>query len=558
MNQTEQEELVRFAQERDTRIVPSPQEWVPWSVRGYGVEDLPGSDFNHRGSWRNLLTAHNLVTAHNWELLFHEAGLDYWRAPGETRSGCTATSGFRPGGQNLLHVYTAGAPPLEPGYSYTKFTTLALLDHNGVFPNASSWASNYDYGGFPWPCSSTFRPPPCPAMVPELHRSQSRSRAKGQAGAAGSQTPGRSPGYRFAPITSADFARGDYRLEWLVRRLLTRNQPTIVGGPRKSLKTSLLVDLAISLASATPFLNTFQVYHRMRTALLSGESGEAVLQETARRVCAARGLDLANLDVLWGLQLPQLASPQHLDALRDGLRQHGVEVAVIEPLYLCLLAGAYGQQIDPANMFEMGPLLLAVAQTCLSVGCTPILGTHSKKYQAVRGEPLELEDLAFSGIQEFCRQWLLVSRREAYQPGTGSHRLWLSAGGSAGQSGLWALDIEEGVLDENFSGRRWEVTVATTAEVREAARDARRSAQAVDDHADDAALLLALDRLAGPEGVAVFTTVRQAARLSPDRMIRAVLRLREAGLVEETEATTMTGRNLKVSRTVKGLRRASR
>ena len=77
---------------------------------------------------------------------------------------------------------------------------------------------------------------------------------------------------------------------------------------------------------------------------------------------------------------------------------------------------------------------------------------------------LDLDDLSWVGWAEFSRQWILLSRREAYIPGTGEHRLWFDLGGSAGQQSRWALDVEEGT---DCDDRHWNVELLS-------AEDAKR------------------------------------------------------------------------------------
>jgi replicative DNA helicase len=335
-------------------------------------------------------------------------------------------------------------------------------------------------------------------------------------------------------------------------------QPGVLGGPKKSLKTTVGVDLAVSIGTGTPFLNHFRVARRARVGFLSGESGEATLQETLRRVCRARGVTPAASDVWCEFRLPQLSSRTDLAGLAAAVREAGVEVLFLDPLYLCVLGGLGAEGLQASNLYQMGPLFLNVSQTLLPLGCTPVLVHHFKMNRAEPyGEP-QLEDLAFSGIQEFVRQWVLVGRREKYELGSGRHKLWLASGGTAaGHSGSWALDIDEGVAKKDFTGRIWDVAVAGAGQARQDERDvkqqARREDDARQDAADDDAITMALDQLdPGGEG-AGYNQVQQLAKLSNGRMFRAVTRLKAAKVVAECPVMVTIGSG--ASRPAKGLRR---
>ena len=150
-------------------------------------------------------------------------------------------------------------------------------------------------------------------------------------------------------IDSGAFSRKTFANEWLVERCLVPDQPCVIGGPKKALKTTIALDLAISLGTGTRFLTQFRVPERRRVAVLSGESGRAALQDTARRICAAKGVPFdRKCGVSWSFRLPCLNRPADLQELGKHLRAHDIEVAILDPLYLCLLGelGASRQAIS--------------------------------------------------------------------------------------------------------------------------------------------------------------------------------------------------------------------
>jgi hypothetical protein len=402
-------------------------------------------------------------------------------------------------------------------------------------------------------------------------------RPKFDDGYAGDGEPGREgaappPGYQFEAVDSAAFFAREYRLRWLARGVLAEGLPGVVGGPKKTLKTSTLVDLAVSLATGTPFLGHFKVFRRHRVLMVSGESGEATLWGTGRRVCRARGVEPASLgkQLHWSFRLPQLASPLDRGRFRDGLSGlGGAGVVALDPLYLCLLAGLDAREVEAGNLYHMGPLLLGLARDCLSAGWTPLLCHHARKHKDKDFEPMDLDDLSFAGIAEFARQWLLESRRAAYDPQAGTHRLWLSSGSSAFAGGLWGVDVGEGVPPDDggefvpLDSRRWDVRVGPAFEVR-AEEAGRREREREDGRAhtvrgNGTKLLLAYDRLveAGQhrEGWVSVNLGRDEARLSGAAASAALNDLALERHVERDVVKVPTGRGLKSVKKAEAFRR---
>jgi AAA domain len=288
----------------------------------------------------------------------------------------------------------------------------------------------------------------------------------------GKKDEGKKDDYRFKfnPITSRELADGDFRIDWLVDYLLAAGQPGVIGAFAKSMKTTIAIALALALGTGTAFLGKFNVRRKVRVAVLSGESGKWVIQETARRIAKSMGINLADADVLWGFDLPQLANLMDLAELERGLKAAGVDVVIIDPLYLCLLSGDIGADASK-NVYEMGPHLLAISRRCLEIGVTPVFIHHSNRSIKV-GEPMELQHLSGAGVAEFVRQWILLNRDTAYV-GDGIHKIWMTVGGSAGQGGLYLLRIDEGTA-QSEGGRHWDVEVLSATEAKKERKETKK------------------------------------------------------------------------------------
>jgi putative DNA primase/helicase len=436
ISSAERKSLLDCARAFDERPAQQPaQQFTPPQKRN---GTAPGEDFGARHSWADILVPHGWV----------QASPNTWRRPGKTSGGASASSQTTSqAGNSLLRVFSSNAHPFESDQSYSKFACYAILQHGGDYSAAAKTLAESGYGDQV-------------ANVELVFGGNGQATANpGQP--AGTATLAPRPKIEFERITAGELDSGDYSIEYLIDGTLTAGQPMIVAGGKKQLKTNMLLDMGISLATARAFLGRLEVNRATRVAIMSGESGMATIQETCRRICKSKGLELRNINgLIFSSDLPRLDDARYLDALEEFVTDDEIETVILDPIYM-MMPGA-----DAGNLFVQGEMLRNLSMRCERLGVTVVLCHHTKKGIVDPYEPPELEHIAWSGFQEFCRQWLLIGRREKYEPGTGEHALWINIGGSAGHSSLWGLNISEGVF-RGPGTRSWEVGLLTAEEARD-------------------------------------------------------------------------------------------
>lgn len=255
-------------------------------------------------------------------------------------------------------------------------------------------------------------------------------------------------------IDDGEFAEKKYDQNFLVDRLIIGGEPLIIGGPSKTMKTSVLVDLAISVANGVPALGYYPVEKARSVIIISGESGGATIQKTAERVRRARGVGVNRKNLFWGLRLPNLSLCEHLDALKLDIERTGAAMTAVDPAYLSLLAGDDGDAAK--NVFRMGMILNAFGQVGKDTGTTLVLVHHFNK-QVKQGQSPTLSNLSQSGFAEWARQWILLNHNKPY--GRGSAELTVSVGGSAGHGGKYLWSLDQGAQLAKGGWEKWDVKV---------------------------------------------------------------------------------------------------
>jgi len=273
---------------------------------------------------------------------------------------------------------------------------------------------------------------------------------------------------RFRLLSMAELDSRDFSADYVVEDVLAVGELCVIGGMYKTLKSSIALDLLLSITSGMHFLGQFRVLRRVHAVYFLGEGHGCFAQGVGRRVAQQKGITLAEVEGAYlCTDLPNLDNGGDLHEVGRVIKRHRAEFAFFDPLYLAL--GDSGE--SASNVFVIGQRLAAVQRACRAAGATPIIVHHLRKGR-VEIAPATFGDLAQAGAAEFAGQWLLLNRTRPHdEADPGVHDLRLSVGSRLGHSSAWGLRIEEGT-PRGLCGRFWRPQVTPWVDAVKADREA--------------------------------------------------------------------------------------
>lgn len=200
---------------------------------------------------------------------------------------------------------------------------------------------------------------------------------------------------------------------WLVSQIWGRAAHGIWAGDFKSYKSTLLMDLAVSVASGRPFLGSFVVQRTGPVLYIQEENSHGFMHDRLHRMMQAKGLGNAvtpngsrtsliefghDLDLhLLNLTGFQLTRTDHLASLAEWCAMHNPALVILDPLYR-LAPG-----VDENSQSEMAPILNPLADISNTHDCALVLAHHYNKPNA--GNQGQRAGHRISGTSVFSRWW---------------------------------------------------------------------------------------------------------------------------------------------------------
>lgn len=160
---------------------------------------------------------------------------------------------------------------------------------------------------------------------------------------------------------------------WLIRGIWPADAHGVLAAEQKAGKTWANLDLAVSVASGTPWMGVFGVDTTGPVLLFLGEGGKRKMLRRLRAICEQRGIRYEDLPIRVCFKVPHLTSEMHLAAIAEEVEATRPALVVIDPLYLA----ARGAKTSQLN--EMGEHLENVQHVAMRHGAALAIIHHWNK-----------------------------------------------------------------------------------------------------------------------------------------------------------------------------------
>jgi hypothetical protein len=182
---------------------------------------------------------------------------------------------------------------------------------------------------------------------------------------------------RLADVAAEVDARGPRR--WLIRGLWPAGDYGVHGAEPKAGKTWNALDLAVSVASGTPWLGAFPIETTGPVIVFAGEGGDGNLVRRVRAIAAGRGVPADDLPIWVCVRAPHLSDAAHLAEFDRTVRAVKPALVTLDPLYLAA-GGANG-----ADLYAMGRLLERPQHICQAAHAALFVVTHYNRARDLKG-----------------------------------------------------------------------------------------------------------------------------------------------------------------------------
>jgi len=174
-------------------------------------------------------------------------------------------------------------------------------------------------------------------------------------------------------VRACDLAAGEPEQPWLFHQLWAAGGVGLIGGPPKVFKTWMGLEMAVSLASATPCLGAYPPARRGKALLFLAEDADHVVRARLESLCRHRGIALATLE-LFVITTPTL----RID-LESEQRRLRATLAALRPDMLLLDPLVRLHRRDENSAADVSALLAFLRELQREFNTAVVLVHHARK-----------------------------------------------------------------------------------------------------------------------------------------------------------------------------------